>query len=121
VENRISQGEIYFVHLDPTFGREIGGYKVRPVLVVSINDIHQRTRIVAVVPGTTTVSAFPNVVRIDRTESNRLPEATYFQCHQIRAVDQGRMTSGPIGRVSRADFERVQEALRLSLGLYEKP
>jgi mRNA-degrading endonuclease toxin of MazEF toxin-antitoxin module len=123
-ENQIRRGEIYFVHLDPCFGREIGGYKSRPVVVVSIEAIHQKTRIVAVVPGTSTQSPFPieNVVPVDGTLANGLlPKGqtnamTFFQCHQIRAVDQGRMTSRPAGRLSEKDFRRIETAVWTSLG-----
>jgi mRNA-degrading endonuclease toxin of MazEF toxin-antitoxin module len=117
VENQIKQGEIYFVFLDPVFGREIGGYKTRPVVVVSINDIHQHTRLLTVVPGTKTESSYSNVVRVQKDASNGLRETTFFQCHQVRGIDQGRMTSPPIGRMSRADFQRIQAALRIVLGL----
>ncbi len=79
-ENQIQRGEVYFVHLDPVFGREVGGYKTRPVIVVSIDD-------------------------------------TFFQCHQVRAIDQGRMTSRPIGRISKVDLLRISNALIFSLGL----
>jgi hypothetical protein len=46
MENRIARGERYFVYLDPAFGHELGGYKTRPVVVVSINDIHRKTGVV---------------------------------------------------------------------------
>ena len=120
-ENRIARGELYFVHLDPTFGREIGGYKRRPVVVVSIDSIHQNTRIVGVVPGTSTPSTRPNVVRIASDQINGLEEReTFFHCQQIRAIDQGRMTSPPIGRLSQNDLRRIEDGLRYSLGLLKK-
>lgn len=117
MENQIGQGEIYFVHLDPVFGREIGGYKTRPVVVVSINDIHRNTRIVTIVPGTTTAFNRPNIVDVAPDSTNGLREATYFQCHQVRGIDQGRMTSRPVGRMSRPDFQRIQDGLRIVFGL----
>jgi mRNA-degrading endonuclease toxin of MazEF toxin-antitoxin module len=115
MENRIQRGEVYFIFLDPGFGREIGGYKVRPVVVVSINDIHQKTRIVMVVPGTTTEVSKPNVVRVDNRRV--LKEITFFQCHQLRAVDQGRMTSPPLGRLSDSEMQKIESAISSSLGL----
>lgn len=120
MENKIERGDIFFVHLDPAFGREIGGYKTRPVVVVSINDIHQNTRIVAVVSGTTRDRQRPlqNIVHVAPSSINGLNEDTFFQCHQVRAIDQGRMTSAePVGYLSKADFNRIGVALRHSLGL----
>lgn len=119
-ENHIERGELYFVHLDPSFGREMGGYKPRPVLVVSSNDIHRRTRLVTVVPGTSTPAPNPNVVRVNPDRTNGLTGVTYFQCHQIRAIDQGRMTkSRADGRLSSTDMKRIEEGLRISLLLFE--
>ena len=36
----VRRGEVYMVCLDPVFGREMGGFKPRPVVVVSIDDIN---------------------------------------------------------------------------------
>lgn len=116
-ENRIARGEVYFVHLDPAFGREIGGYKTRPVVVVSIDSIHQNTRIVAIVPGTSTASTQSNVVKIDPDGDNRLTGPTFFHCQHLRAIDQGRMTSRPVGRLSQRDIRRIEDGLRYTLGL----
>jgi mRNA-degrading endonuclease toxin of MazEF toxin-antitoxin module len=117
-ENRIERGDIFFVYLDPAFGREIGGYKRRPVVVVSTNDIHQKTRIVAVVPGTTTPFSAPNIVAVRPDSTNGLKEPTYFQCHQIRAVDQGRMTSRPEGRIAREHLMKIENAIAFSIGVF---
>ena len=116
-ENLIERGEVFFIHLDPVFGRELGGYKERPVVVVSINDIHRNTRLITIVPGTTTAIDRPNIVGVTPDAGNRLREPTYFQCHQIRAVDQGRMTRRAAGRLSRVDVQRIESAIRTTLGL----
>ena len=119
IENHIERGELYFVHLDPAFGREIGGYKVRPVLVISINDIHRKTRIVTVIPGTSTPAVYRNVVEVKPDATNGLKSTTFFQCHQVRSVDQGRMTAQAFGRISANDFRRITDALKFSLGLID--
>jgi mRNA-degrading endonuclease toxin of MazEF toxin-antitoxin module len=46
-----------------------------------------------------------------------LRETTSFQCHQIRAIEQGRLTQKPKGRVSRDKLRQVERAIALSLGL----
>ena len=46
----ISRGNIYFVNLGPTKGREQEGY--RPVLVVSVDAINRQPFVVTVVVGT---------------------------------------------------------------------
>ena len=102
----IERGQNYFVFLDPVFGKETGGYKTRPVVVISINDTHRKALPVTVVPGTSADSKpaqFRNVVLVQPTSENRLTAPTIFHCHQIRAIDQGRFTSVSIGRVSPQD------------------
>jgi mRNA-degrading endonuclease toxin of MazEF toxin-antitoxin module len=114
----IRRGQVYFIYLDPCFGRELGGYKVRPVVVVSVNEINENARVISVVPGSTNDRFVRlNIVEVAPDRANNLPEKTYFQCHQIRSVDPGRMTSRPKGQLSRADFEKIEAALRLTLGL----
>ncbi|HZK81714.1 MAG TPA: type II toxin-antitoxin system PemK/MazF family toxin [Humisphaera sp.] len=86
------------------------GHKMRPVAVASIDDIHHKTQIVIVIPGTSTVPRFSygNVVAIDPdSATNGLVNRTFFQCHQVRAIDQGRITQARLGRLSKKDFERL--------------
>ena len=130
----VSRGEIYMVCLDPVFGREIGGFKMRPVVIVSINDINKRTRLVTVVPGTSDKpvtdktgkpgippywwTEFQNVVTVDTGDgSSGLREKTHFECHQVRAIERGRLTAKSIGKLSREDFERIEKSLAYCLGL----
>jgi mRNA-degrading endonuclease toxin of MazEF toxin-antitoxin module len=90
----ILRGEVYYVELGPTRGRELD-LKRRPVVVVSINDINLKPLVVAVVPGTTHVTArrvFRNQVKVDPTSSNGLTNSTLFDCIQIKALDHSRFT-----------------------------
>ena len=116
----VERGEIYFVYLDPVFGRELGGYKTRPVVVLSINDINNKPLVVTVVPGTSSKGNalhFRNVVVVPPTNENGLPVETIFECHQLRAIDKGRLTSRPIGRLSQLHLAKLEEATKYSLGL----
>jgi len=116
----IVRGQIYFVFLDPVFGREIGGYKTRPVVVLSIQDTNEKPLPVTVVPGTTADSKpahFPNVVLVQPTRENGLTAHTIFPCHQIRAIDQGRFTSRIIGRLYPKDLRSIEDAVKFNLGL----
>jgi mRNA interferase MazF len=114
----IERGQIFFVFLDPAFGKEIGGYKTRPVVVISINDINQKRLPVIVVPDTSAGDKpvhFKNVVRVEPTGLNNLPNPTLFQCNQIRAIDQGRFTSASIGRLTSKDLNLVEDAIKYVL------
>src|SRR5208283_364411 len=113
----IERGHLFFVFLDPVFGKEIGGYKTRPVVVISINDISAKQLPVLVVPGTSAdgkPAHFKNVVRVEPTRDNGLknPDPTGLQvlkkcrvssrrhfCHptsfQGRGCENGRSTEDP--------------------------
>ena len=61
----ISRGNVYFVDLDPTKGREQAGY--RPVLVVSVDAINRQPLAVTVVIGTdakNVLQDYPTNVRV---------------------------------------------------------
>ena len=116
------RGEVYYVDLDPSIGREIGGglHKPRPVVVLSINDINDKPLVVSVVPGTSAgekLQHYRNIAVIPPTTGNGLKRETIFQGHQMRAVDHTRFTSGAIGRLSNQHLIEVEEAVRYSLGL----
>lgn len=98
----------------------MGGYKTRPVAVVSINDINRNLSLATVVPGTSAdgkPSHHRNVVVIAPSPANGLANATNFMCHQLRAIDMGRFTSKRVGVLSSRDLERIEEAIKFNLGL----
>jgi len=81
----IFRGEIYFVCLGPTVGREINT-KRRPVAVLSINDLNSKPLVVTVVPGSTWSGKriFPTEAKIEPTETNGLSNPTLFLCTNSR-------------------------------------
>src|SRR5574341_1887840 len=86
----ISRGQIYFVNLSPTRGREQAGR--RPVLVVSSDAINRQPLVVTVVVGTDAKNVprdYPVNVRVTAEETG-LPVDTVFLCFQIRSLDQSR-------------------------------
>lgn len=116
------RGEIYMVYLDPAFGNEIGGYKVRPVAVVSINDLNDRGLPITVVPGSSSDRAlgrepFKNTVTVEPDDQNRLLNRTVFYTHQIRAISPGRFTALPIGVLKRDSIQEIETAVRYCLAL----
>lgn len=115
----INRGEIYFVSLDPVIGRELGGNKRRPVMVLSINDINTKPLVVTVVPGTSEKSRsrpYPNIVRVEPDPRNGLNRPTLFLCHQIRAIDHGRFTGPPVGVAAAEDLLNLEKAVKFNLG-----
>lgn len=115
--NMISRGDIYFVDLDPTKGREQAGR--RPVLVVSCDAINRQPLVVTVVVGTnaTNISRdYPTNIRIPASESG-LSKDTVFLCFQVRSLDPSRFTSPRAGRLTPSRMAEVNGALRMSLDL----
>jgi mRNA interferase MazF len=119
----INRGQIYFVNLSPTEGREQTGY--RPVLVVSVDAINRQPLVVTVVVGTSAKNVsrdYPTNVRVTSKETG-LPVDTIFLCFQIRSLDPRRFfdakTRRPnlAGSMPAAGMTKVENALRLVLGL----
>ena len=115
----IKRGEIYFVDLNPTKGREQAGR--RPVLVVSSDAINRQPLVVAVVVGTDAKNVprdYPVNVRVTTAETG-LPNDTVFLCFQIRSLDPARFqpTTGPAGRMPATRMTDVENAMRLVLEL----
>lgn len=119
----ISRGQIYFVNLGPTHGREQTGR--RPVLVVSADAINRQPLVVTVVVGTDAEHFprdYPTNVRMTAEETG-LPKDTVFLCFQIRSLDPARFldptTHRPnlAGTVSPTRMAEVERALRLALNV----
>jgi mRNA interferase MazF len=119
----ISRGQIYFVSLDPTKGREQAGR--RPVLVVSADAINRQPLVITVVVGTDAKNVprdYPTNVRVTAKESG-LPIDTVFLCFQVRSLDPARFfdpkTHRPnlAGNLPPARMADIEKALRLVLNL----
>ncbi len=119
----ISRGQIYFVNLSPTQGREQAGR--RPVLVVSADAINHQPLVVTAVVGTSAKNVprdYPTNVRMTAKETG-LPIDTVFLCFQLRSLDPGRFldpkTRRPnlAGTMPPARMAEVDRALKLVLNL----
>jgi mRNA interferase MazF len=119
----IRRGQIYFVNLDPTQGREQAGR--RPVLVVSSDGINRQPLVATVVVGTDAANVprdYPTNVRVTTRECG-LEKDMVFLCFQVRSLDPGRFldprtgTLAPAGSVPAARMADVEAALRLVLAL----
>lgn len=113
----IKRGEIYFVDLNPTKGREQAGS--RPVLVISSDRLNKLPLVVTVVVGTKGENIpdnYPTNVRVSAAETG-LPLDTVFLCFQIRSIDRNRFSEKPAGSVSDDSLEKVEDAIRYCLEL----
>ena len=68
--------------------------------------------------GTNKSRDFPTNVRVLPVDS-RLPLETVFQAFDVTAVDPAKIDNTPIGQLSAGALSKLQDALRLTLGLQE--
>lgn len=109
-----ARGEIWWVNLDPTSGREQSGK--RPALVVSANTFNAGPReLVWILPMTRTQRPYPFRVMV-RSQESGLPTLSYIMCEQIRCIAKERfLDSAPAGRVSAETMRTVEGLLQILL------
>ena len=110
------RGEIYLTALDPALSREI--QKTRPALVIQ-NDVSNRLSDISIVAPITSTVRFPlNPVHVllAADENTGLPVTSVALLNQVRAVDRLRFLKR-LGAIDEQTLERVDEAIRISLGL----
>lgn len=109
------RGEIYLVEFDPARGHEI--QKTRPALILQ-NDIGNRyspVTIVAAITSKFVAPPHPTDVIVEGSQSG-LPLPSAVVLNQIRSVDRQRLIRR-LGRLDVAAMQRVDQALKISLGL----
>lgn len=112
------RGDIYLVESDPIRGHEI--QKTRPAVVIQ-NDVSNRyspITIVAAVSSHFGNPPFPREVLVGPGGNTGLSQASAVILNQIRSIDRQRLLKR-IGRVDGPTLQRVDDALKISLGLVE--
>jgi mRNA interferase MazF len=110
------RGEIYLTALDPTVGHEI--QKTRLALIIQ-NDISNRLSGMTIVAPITSTVRFPlNPVHVllPADGETGLAVASVALLNQVRAVDRVRLVKR-LGSIDATALGRVDDALRVSLGL----
>jgi mRNA interferase MazF len=113
----IVRGDVVEVNLDPTVGTEI--QKTRRCVVVQNDTGNRYSQRTIIVPATSADRAlskpFPVWVPVSTTDGG-FTKGAIIMCDQIRAVDKSRIVRA-CGRLSFAAMEKVDTALKISLGL----
>jgi mRNA interferase MazF len=109
-----SKGDVWFVELDPTRGREQAGR--RPALIVSVNQFNYGpAELVVVIPITTRDKKIPFHVKINPPEGG-LREISFIKCEDIRSVSKERLIKFS-GKISNNIFLLIEDRLRILLNL----
>jgi mRNA interferase MazF len=106
----VRRGDIWWVNLDPTRGREIR--KTRPAVVITADALNRARRTVVIVPLSTGPAPRPPIVVATPSAG---PNSVAV-CDQVRALDQRRLTRTS-GRLSIADLRVIEEGVRRVLEL----
>jgi mRNA interferase MazF len=110
----VLRGAVYLCSFDPTIGHEIK--KTRPAVVIR-NDVGNRySPVTAAITSTVSVVPYPVEVVIEPTSANGLDVRSSIRLDQIRTVDWQRLIRR-LGTVDSTAMARVDEALKVSLGL----
>lgn len=113
----VRRGYIFFADLSPVVGSEQGG--VRPVLVIQ-NDVGNRyspTVVVAAITSQIDKAKLPTHVEVKAADYN-LDRNSVILMEQVRTIDKQRLQK-KITELDERIMQRVDEALRISLGLIE--
>src|SRR5436305_8704721 len=107
-------GEIYLVAFDPTVGHEIK--KTRPALVIQNNISNQYSPITIVAAISSQFGDPPHPREVVLPVRGGLPKASAVILNQIRSIDRQRLIRR-LGSVDAVTMSRVDDAIRISLGL----
>ena len=109
--NYPKRGDVYWVRLDPTDGKEIN--KTRPCLVIS-SDIANRSDLIVIAPITSSVErVFPRIevkIHVEGKAGKVIPR-------QMRSIDRTKRLGDKISTLSTEEMKLVDEAIRLILGV----
>ena len=112
------RGEIYLVVFDPTIGHEI--QKTRPAVIIQ-NDISNRYSPITIVAAISSQFASPprpREVVIALAGKAGLTHPSAVILNQIRSIDRARLQRR-LGVLDAATMRRVDEAIKISLGLVD--
>jgi len=113
---KLNKGEIWLANLNPNKGTEPG--KTRPVLIIqnqTLLDIEHPTTLI--VPLTTNLIENAQPLRIRVKAKDNLKKDSDLLIDQIRAIDNQRLSQGPLTMLSHVKLNIVYEAICEVMGM----
>jgi mRNA interferase MazF len=110
------RGEVWAARLNPNQGAEVG--KDRPVVVIQADALTEAgLATLVVVPLTSQRRRGAGALRVAIPARDRLLRECWAMAEQPRALDRNRIDEGPLTRLSAAEMNALEQALRAALGL----
>jgi len=120
MSGKIKRGSIWLANLNPGGGTEPG--KTRPVLVVqnqALLDVQHPSTLI--IPLTTKLTRHAEPLRIRVPAQELLERDSDLLIDQIRAIDNRRLTQGPLAQVDNDLMRVVADAMKEVLGIEPDP
>ena len=110
MNQKIKHGEIWTANLNPRQGTEPG--KVRPVLIIqsqALLDIKHPSTLI--IPLTTNLIDHAEPLRLRILAQDKLKQDSDLLIDQMRAIDNNRLTKGPLLKCAREFMQKVYSAI----------
>jgi mRNA interferase MazF len=112
----VLRGEIYLAYLYPKKGNEVG--KLRPVLIYQsdfLNEVNHPTTTILPLSTTTIDDAYP--LRFCVSKRDKLQSDSDILIDQIRTIDNSRIKSDVIAKLTLTELLEVDEQIQIVLGI----
>lgn len=113
---KLKKGEIWLANLNPRKGTEPG--KTRPVLIVqdqSLLDIQHPSTFI--IPLTTNLIDNAEPLRVRIKAQSKLKKDSDLLIDQIRAIDNTRMTNGPLAKLEDDTLRKIYDSICEVIGM----
>jgi mRNA interferase MazF len=114
----LKRGMVIDVNLGPTLGAEKG--KIRPCVVVTNDIYNEKVPVIQVVPLTGWSEKKGRIrtnITISPTKENGLAKKSVADCLQTRPIDYHLRMTRLRGKLSQADMEKIDQALKIVFSL----
>jgi len=116
---KLKKGEVWLANLNPSKGTEPG--KTRPVLVIQnqvLLDIDHPSTLI--IPLTTNLVEGGQPLRVRVKAQDKLKKDSDLLIDQVRAIDNKRLTNGPLVQLDNDSMETIYQSLFEVMG-YDLP